>query len=200
MEGFRHISEKLSRSAQEALVKELRFLITIAPFFTPHMPQSGRPMSVRMTSLGRFGWYASRSGYEYLELHPITGLPFPDIPDSLLNLWRDIAPGEADPDSCLVNYYGPSAKMGLHADLDEEDRSAPVVSISLGDTAMFRLGGVKRSDPTRSFKLASGDVMVLEGPMRNAHHGVDRIISGSSTLLDRGGRLNLTLRRVKSVR
>ena len=86
--------------------------------------------------------------------------------------------------------------MGLHQDRDEEDFEAPVVSISLGDTALFRVGGTTRGGKTQSLKLASGDVLVLEGPSRLAFHGIDRVIGGSSTLLKDGGRINLTLRRV----
>jgi alkylated DNA repair protein (DNA oxidative demethylase) len=86
--------------------------------------------------------------------------------------------------------------MGLHQDRDEADFDAPVVSLSLGDTALFRIGGTSRKDPTRSFRLASGDAMVLGGPDRLAFHGVDRIVTGSSDLLPEGGRFNLTIRRV----
>ena len=85
--------------------------------------------------------------------------------------------------------------MSLHQDRDETDFSAPVLSISLGDTAVFRLGGTKRSDPTRSLKLASGDVCRLAGPARLAYHGIDRVLAGSSRLIPGGGRINLTLRR-----
>jgi DNA oxidative demethylase len=100
------------------------------------------------------------------------------------------------PESCLVNYYGPTAKLGLHQDRDERDFDAPVVSLSLGDTCVFRIGGTRRSDPTRTLRLASGDALVLGGDARLAFHGVDRITSGSSMLLPQGGRINLTLRRV----
>jgi len=91
---------------------------------------------------------------------------------------------------------GQGAKMGLHQDRDEADFSAPVVSLSLGDSCLFRVGGTKRSDPTRSFRLRSGDALVLGGGARLAFHGVDRIEPGTSTLLPEGGRINLTLRRV----
>jgi alkylated DNA repair protein (DNA oxidative demethylase) len=96
----------------------------------------------------------------------------------------------------LINYYGHSAKMGLHQDRDEADLSAPVVSLSLGDSCLFRAGGDKRSGPTRSFRLNSGDVLVLGDDARLAFHGVDRIYPGTSTLLAEGGRINVTMRRV----
>jgi len=86
--------------------------------------------------------------------------------------------------------------MGLHQDRDEEDLSAPVLSLSLGDTCLFRVGGTARGAPTRSFRLQSGDALTLGGPARLAFHGVDRVMAGTSTLLTAGGRINLTLRRV----
>ncbi len=98
------------------------------------------------------------------------------------------------PDCCLLNYYGSEARMGLHRDADETDFSWPVVSISLGDSARFRIGGVQRSDPTTSVLLESGDVVVMGGEARLAYHGIDRIRFGSSRLLPSGGRLNMTLR------
>eukprot|EP00439_Symbiodinium_sp_Y106_P088164 s1_g700.t1 len=149
-----------------------------------------------MTNLGPLGWMSDRNGYRYEPTHPITGNPWPPIPDTLLSLWDDLAGYGAPPEACLVNFYGPDAKMGLHQDRDEQPLDAPVLSISLGDTAVFRLGGLERKGATQSFKLASGDVMMLTGPSRLRFHGIDRILPGTSTLLEKRGRLNLTLRRV----
>jgi len=196
IEGARLLPGRLARAEQEALVAELRAIVREAPFFTPVMPRTGRPYSVRMTNCGRLGWVSDRAGYRYQATHPATGRPWPAIPAALLALWDEVTGYVAPPEACLVNFYGAEAKMGLHQDRDEEDFAAPLVSISLGDTGRFRLGGVARSDPTRSFPLASGDVLVLAGPARLAHHGIDRILPGTSTLLADGGRLNLTLRRV----
>ena len=114
----------------------------------------------------------------------------------MLAAWRALAGFDARPQACLINFYGASARMGLHQDRDEQDFSAPVVSLSLGDTGVFRVGGTKRSDPTQTFRLASGDAVVLGGEARLAFHGIDRILPGTSTLLPEGGRINLTLRRV----
>lgn len=118
------------------------------------------------------------------------------MPSVLLNAWAGLAPEAPPPEACLINIYDEAARMGLHQDRDEEELTAPVVSLSLGDTALFRVGGLTRGSPTRSFRLQSGDAMILGGPARLAFHGVDRIVSGSSTLLAKGGRINLTLRRV----
>jgi alkylated DNA repair protein (DNA oxidative demethylase) len=116
-------------------------------------------------------------------------------------LWDDVSGYPHQPEACLINFYGPEAKMGLHQDRDEADFSAPVVSVSLGDSCLFRVGGAKRGDQTRSFRLNSGDVVVLGDEARLAFHGVDRIYPGTSTLLTDdgfvgGGRINLTMRRV----
>jgi DNA oxidative demethylase len=167
-----------------------------APLYTPRMPKSGRPLSVRMTNCGPLGWMTDAGGYRYQRHHPETGEPWPPIPDILLAAWRDLSDYPHAPEACLVNVYGPAARMGLHQDRDEEDMAAPVVSLSLGDSCLFRIGGDWRNDPTRTLRLASGDAVVLGGPARLAFHGVDRIISGTSTLLPEGGRINLTLRRV----
>jgi alkylated DNA repair protein (DNA oxidative demethylase) len=114
----------------------------------------------------------------------------------LLDLWDGVADYPFPPQACLVNYYTGSAKMGLHQDKDEEDFSAPVLSVSLGDTGLFRVGGRSRKDPTKTFELMSGDVVVLGGEDRLAYHGIDRILQGTSDLIPEGGRINLTLRRV----
>jgi alkylated DNA repair protein (DNA oxidative demethylase) len=194
--GLRIVPGYLDRPAQEALLAALRDIVRQAPIYTPRMPKSGQPMSVRMSNCGPLGWVTDETGYRYQPTHPMTGEPWPDMPQQVLAAWRELANYPHLPESCLVNVYGASAKMGLHQDRDEKDFDAPVVSLSLGDTCLFRIGGTKRGDPTRSFRLASGDALVLGGDARLAFHGVDRIIPGTSTLLPDGGRINLTLRRV----
>jgi alkylated DNA repair protein (DNA oxidative demethylase) len=154
-------------------------------------------MSVAITGLGPLSWTSDLDGYRYAAAHPLTDRPWPPMPPILLELWRQFAPGAPEPDACLVNLYRGGARMGLHQDRDEQDFNVPVLSVSLGDTALFRIGGVKRSDPTRSLKLSSGDVCLLTGPARLAFHGVDRVMEGSSTVVPGGGRLNLTLRRAR---
>jgi alkylated DNA repair protein (DNA oxidative demethylase) len=161
-------------------------------------------MSVAMTSAGGFGWVTDRKGYRYEPAHPDTGAPWPPIPESVLAVWRAVAGVVAEPDSCLINHYAGKARMGLHQDKDEADFSIPVVSISLGDPARFRIGGAARADPTRSIRLLSGDVLVMGGAARLLFHGVDRIEPGGDDLLAgvapfEGGRINLTLRRAQPV-
>ncbi|MBA4796849.1 MAG: alpha-ketoglutarate-dependent dioxygenase AlkB [Rhizobiales bacterium] len=195
--GLRYLPGRLSRPEQEGLVEIIRQVVAEAPLYVPVMPGSGRPMSVRMTNCGPLGWVTDKErGYRYQATHPVTGLAWPAIPQVLLDLWRDISGHPKDPEACLVNFYADDAKMGLHQDRDEADFSAPVLSISLGNTCLFRIGGLARTDRTKSLKLESGDVFLLGGEGRLCFHGVDRIYPGTSTLLKSGGRINLTLRRV----
>lgn len=194
--GLRYLPGFLDKSAQLELVERLRAAVAEAPLFTPVMPRTGRPFSVRMTNLGTLGWVSDRAGYRYQPNHPETSQPWPPIPDLVMNVWRAVSVYPHPPEACLVNFYAAGTKMGLHRDADEEDFSAPVVSISLGDTAVFRIGGAERGGKTETVKLASGDVLVMGGPSRLSYHGIDRVLTGTSTLLKDGGRINLTLRRV----
>ena len=194
--GVIHFPGWLDRAAQEALVGSLREVATSAPFFTPRMPKTGKPFSVKMTNCGALGWVSDERGYRYQPLHPESGMPWPPMPDVLTRAWADLADYPHQPEACLVNFYGSAAKMGLHQDHDEQDFDAPVLSISLGDTGVFRVGGTTRGGPTISVKLQSGDALSFGGPARLAFHGIDRIIPSTSTLLPQGGRINLTMRRV----
>jgi DNA oxidative demethylase len=194
--GVTHHPGWLDRPAQEALVAALREAAKAAPFFTPVMPRSGTPFSVRMTNLGPLGWVSDIKGYRYQPQHPETGAPWPAMPEVLDRAWAQLADYPHPAQACLVNFYGEAAKMGLHQDRDEQDFDAPVLSLSLGDGAMFRIGGVAKGGPTHGVRLESGDALVFGGPARLAWHGVTKIFAGSSTLLPQGGRINLTMRRV----
>ncbi len=194
--GFRHIPGFLDAESQQALLSALREIIVEAPLFRPLMPRTGRPFSVKMTNCGPLGWVSDLGGYRYQPVHPETGRPWPKMPPIVLEAWTTLSGYAHPPEACLINSYAAGARMGLHQDRDEADFSAPVVSLSLGDEAVFRVGGTRRDDPTRSFRLKSGDAVVLGGAARLAFHGVDRVLAGSSTLLPEGGRFNLTLRRV----
>jgi alkylated DNA repair protein (DNA oxidative demethylase) len=187
--------ERFSKADQRTLLDDVFARAVEAPFYRPAMPQTGNPFSVEETNFGPLGWVSDRTGYRYQATHPVTAGPWPDIPSALVALWREIA-GAPDPECCLVNLYRDGARMGLHQDKDERALSAPVVSVSLGDEALFRIGGQARREPTRSVSLSSGDVVMFGGPARLAYHGIDRIRAGSSSLVPGGGRINLTLRRV----
>jgi alkylated DNA repair protein (DNA oxidative demethylase) len=198
---MQYFPQALDREAQSALLAAVRVIVAEAPLYTPAVPRSGKPMSVRMTNCGPLGWVTDKErGYRYQATHPVTGKPWPAMPRMLLELWSRLANYPPPPEACLVNYYAHGARMGLHQDRDEEDFAAPVLSISLGDTAVFRVGGRSRKDPTARYELKSGDIVVLGGEDRLAFHGIDRVLPGSSDLLAEGGRFNLTLRRVTKPR
>ncbi|MGE5510947.1 MAG: alpha-ketoglutarate-dependent dioxygenase AlkB family protein [Bacteroidota bacterium] len=197
-EGFRHLRSYLDRSRQAALLGDIRAVVAEAPLYVPAMPRSGKPLSVRMTNCGALGWVTDKErGYRYQTVHPLTGRAWPPIPQRLFDLWADVADFPAPPEACLVNFYSADAKLGSHRDEDEEDFAAPVVSVSLGDDAVFHIGGLRRTDPKTRIALRSGDVVILGGSSRLAYHGVDRVLAGTSHLLAEGGRINLTLRRVR---
>lgn len=196
-QGVRHLPGVFDAARQRTLLDEIREVVRQAPLFTPRMPRTGKAFSVRMTNCGSLGWVSDAAGgYRYQATHPETGLPWPPVPPSLLDLWRAEAAYPAPPEACLVNFYADGAKMGSHQDRDEQVFDAPVVSVSLGDDATFHVGGLKRSDPKSRVRLRSGDVLLLAGDSRLAYHGIDKVFAGTSTLLKDGGRINLTLRRV----
>lgn len=196
IDGFRFLPEYFDRPAQTSLLAEVLSLLDDNPLYRGSMPRSGKPLCVRNTNLGPLGWVSDIKGYRYQPTHPVTGKPWPPIPQVLLDLWSDVANDAAPPQACLVNWYEAGSRLGLHVDADESAKAAPVVSVSLGSRALFRLGGLERKSPTSSMRLASGDVVVLGGTSRQAYHGVDRIYPDTSTLVPGGGRINLTLRRV----
>ena len=194
--GFLHIPAALDQARQERLAALVDGVIQRAPLYAPTMPGSGRPFSVRMTNCGPLGWVSDAAGYRYQPTHPVTGAPWPEMPEMLIELWRQHAQWPAPPEACLVNHYTAGTRLGSHRDQDEEDLEAPVLSISLGADAVFHVGGPKRADPKCRVTLRSGDVVVLAGASRRAFHGIDRILADTSALLTGGGRINLTLRRV----
>lgn len=196
-DGVSFRPQHFSQRAQLQLLDAVRDVVAVAPYFQPTMPRTGRAFSVEMTNAGGLGWVSDRDGYRYQARHPVTGRAWPPIPDMLLQLWAEIAPDAPPPEACLINLYRGRAKLGSHVDRDEQTFAAPVVSVSLGDDAVFHLGGLKRADPKLRLTLRSGDVIAFGGPARLIHHGIDRVIAGTSDLLaPEGGRINLTLRRV----
>ncbi len=139
--GVRHLPGYFDRTRQEALVEDIRAVVAKAPLYVPEMPRTGKPMSVRMTNCGSLGWVTDKArGYRYQPTHPATGEPWPAIPEALTTLWDTVSGAPKVPEACLINFYGETAKMGLHQDRDEDDRSCPVVSVSLGDDCLFRIG------------------------------------------------------------
>lgn len=192
LRGFDIRKQYLNTQAQNEVLQAVRTVAETAPVFSPMTPY-GKPMTVRMTSAGKYGWFSDASGYRYVRTHP-SGAAWPDIPSQILDIWRAVSGVDRLPDCCLVNFYGEDARMGLHQDRDEADFRWPVVSVSLGDDGLFRIGNTTRGGQTESVWLQSGDVVVMGGAARLTYHGVDRIKFGTSSLLPKGGRINLTLR------
>ncbi len=199
-DGIKHIPQYLDLPRQMSLLEEVRAIVREAPLYQPVMLGTGKPMSVQMTNCGALGWFTDKQGgYRYIDHHPFTAQNWPPIPESLLSIWREFASQTVMPEACLINFYANDAKMGLHQDRDEKALDCPVLSISLGADCLFRVGGLQRGDKTQSFRLSSGDIVVIGGENRLAYHGVDRIYPHTSDLLKNGGRINLTLRRVNPV-
>jgi len=198
-QGFAHYPLYFSLAQQHALIDAVKQGAAQAPFFIPAMPRTGTPMSVALSNFGSLGWVSDKEGgYRYEPEHPKNGAPWPELPELLGNLWDTVTDYPARPEATLINWYKPEklSKMGMHIDNDENDLRAPVVSVSLGDPAMFRIGGPKRGGPTQGLKLFSGDVVVLSGAARLCYHGVSKVFYGETALIPKGGRINLTMRRV----
>jgi len=188
-----------ARTVQHDLLRALDEIIAQAPFRHMSTP-GGFEMSVAMTNCGDCGWITDRGGYRYGADDPVSGKPWPAMPP----VFRELA-GQAAaqggfakfvPDACLVNRYEPGARMSLHQDRDEQDFSAPIVSISLGLPAIFLFGGLKRSDKPARYRLEHGDVVVWGGPSRLFFHGVAPLADGEHALLGRK-RINLTFRKAR---
>ena len=198
--GAFHFTHQLSIAAQVALVARCRALVDGAvPAYVP-VVRGGGKMHVRMLSLGRH-WNGKTYRYE-THRSDFDNLPAPPLPPDFARLASDIARSAGmtlAPDLCILNYYDADGRMGLHQDKDESERSIaaglPVVSISLGDTARFMFGGLRRKDPVESRLLESGDAFVFGGPARLRHHGVSRIVPDTAPPeLGLAGRFNLTFR------
>ncbi len=198
--GFDYFPNYYSRLEQEDLLNDIRHIVKEAPLITPIMPKTGKEMSVRQTNCGELGWVTDKEqGYRYQKNHPITGKTWPDIPPSLQNLWQKLSGFPQPAEACLINFYAPQARMGMHQDKDEMELNAPVISISLGDSCLFRIGTTEKQGKTHSLRLNSGDVIMFGGKARLAYHGVDRIYPNTSTLLKVPHRVNLTLRRISPI-
>ncbi|MDN5869771.1 MAG: DNA oxidative demethylase AlkB [Nitrococcus sp.] len=180
-----------------ALIAALDPIIAAAPFRHMLTP-GGRRMSVAMTNCGGNGWITDRSGYRYTPFDPITQCPWPRMPAAVVNLAARAAraggfPGFT-PDACLINRYRPGAQLTLHQDKDERDFSAPIVSVSLGLSAVFLFGGLRRRDRPRRIHMDNGDVAVWGGTARLAYHGIAPLADGEHALTGHC-RINLTLRK-----
>ena len=193
IEGLDYFPNYLSEEQIDILRKDVNFALTKAPLFRPTMPKTGRDFSVKMSNMGNIGWVSDKNdGYRYQSYHPDTRKKWPKISDNILDIWYKVTNLKTSPDCCLINHYDSKSKMGLHVDNDEKDFSYPVLSISIGNSALFRFGGLKRSDKTRSIKLNNGDVLMMSGQARLIYHGIDKTYLSNQF----DNRINLTLRKI----
>jgi len=178
------------------LWQSLQALQQSAPLRTLYTP-GGQPMSVRTSNCGTYGWISDRRGYRYTQRDPETGQAWPAMPTAFLQLAQAAAQAadypDFHPDSGLINYYQIGTKMGLHQDKDEQELSAPIVSVSLGLSATFLFGGKQRRDKPQRIALSHGDIVVWGGETRLNFHGVTPIKAGEHPLTG-ACRVNLTFR------
>jgi alkylated DNA repair protein (DNA oxidative demethylase) len=191
--GFTLLKGYLDRAQQEILVSELRQVVKQSPLYTPTL--GGNPFNLKMTNCGELGWIVENDEYKYIDKHPVTGKPWLPIPNSLIQLSRELLGDRLKPQSCLINLYSEHSKLGLHVDKTEKV-SKPILSISLGDDAVFLMGRIKKSQKVEKLLLQSGDIVILADEARSSYHGIEKINFRSSDLLKNGGRLNLTIRQV----
>jgi DNA oxidative demethylase len=204
-EGITILESFVNHDEQSRLLELCRQVAREAPFVQPTMPRSGTPFKLRVTSCGTVGWFSDRDGFRYLDKHPETHRPWAAMPEEFLQLAQQAAAcaGEKDylPDTCLINFYpAQTGRLGLHVDDTEEDRRTAIVTLSLGDSCIFAIGGATASAKPQSVQLASGDIVVMHGAGRNLYHGVEGLIAGTSSLLKNGGRISLTFRRARKRR
>ena len=197
-EGLSLFSGVVDLPGQRRLFVALEEVLKAAPPIQ-NRTKGGGQTSAAMTNCGDVGWWSDAKGYRYTAASPATGLPWPPIPKAFSELiqvvtaksqWPDFRP-----DACLINWYGAGAKMGLHQDRDEADFFQPIVTVCLGDSADFMVGGFARSDKATALKVHSGDVLIMGGASRMRFHGIRKIYPGTSPLAEIVGRYSLTFRK-----
>jgi alkylated DNA repair protein (DNA oxidative demethylase) len=186
-----------ARSEAAALLAAVDEIQRAAPFRHMVTP-GGFKMSVALTNCGPLGWTTDRRGYRYTPTDPETGLPWPRMPQTFAALARvaahEVGFEDFVPDACLMNRYLPGSKMSLHQDKDERDFTAPIVSVSLGMSALFLFGGHERAARAARIPLHHGDVVVWGGEDRLRYHGLLRL-EGEPHPLIGAQRINLTFRK-----
>jgi len=197
LSGFFHAPGFLSLDEQKELLELARGIHEVAPLRLPTLT-NGTPLKLTLTNCGALGWWADRLGYRYVERQPGSDEPWPPIPDRLLALSARalelVALPEMRIDNCLINRYREGGSLGMHVDRTEQDRRAPIISLSIGADAEFILQDA--NDQKHVSILRSGDLVVQSGRSRGWLHGIKRIMPTMPNLCRDGGRLNFTLRKV----
>jgi alkylated DNA repair protein (DNA oxidative demethylase) len=182
----------LDRETQQRVLGQLLAVLNKARLFRPRARGTGQPMKVRVSAAGRLGWIGDETGYRYTPKQA-SGDPWPDMPEE----WRAIADRVAGPhpwDSAIINWYDPTASLGFHQDLSEYDRTLPIVTISIGDSASWAIKAHDEDKPSRCV-IDSGAVTLLAGPTRLYFHSIERIIAAEMlSPLKRRGRYSITIR------
>lgn len=197
--GTVHHSAFITEGDQVRLVELCKQLVAKFPLMQP-VTKAGFPLSLKVTSWGKAGWFGSEGSYRYITRH-VNGKPFPEIPqfinDLMMTAARNAGFSPFELETVLLNYYPrPTGKLGRHQDVTEEDRVSPIITISLGDACVFNVGSEDYAEKGTDVELRSGDVVVMGGLSRLAYHGVVRLIPDTSGLLKSGGRISLTGRKV----
>jgi alkylated DNA repair protein (DNA oxidative demethylase) len=194
------IARNLSIDEQGQILETCQTVIEEAPLFIKTMP-GGAAFRYRCTSAGSYGWISDKKGFRYVDAHPVTSLPFPQMPPLIEKIAIETVSQyglHIRPESALINWYDHDGTLGLHQDKTEISR-APVVSISIGDDCVFIVGGLKRTDKKREFILKSGDVLIFGAEDRLIFHGVKKILPKTAPPelgLKQAGRWNITVRQV----
>lgn len=199
--GFHHLKAWLPPAAVGEFIEGARIVCLDAPLLQPTMPD-GTPLSVKVASAGACGWWADRKGYRYVDKHPKTGKPFPAIPANLaayaLGALTAVGLPPMRLDTMLINFYDDLAKLGLHVDRTEDDRTAPIVSFSVGADAVFLMGTWDKAGKTTQHILSTGDLVIQSGDSRQSFHGIKKLLPTMPNPLKHGGRLNFTFRKVRA--
>ncbi len=193
---------EIPKKKQINLANDVSFIIKKSPLFRPRFPRFNNPFKILITNAGEWGWISDKYGYRYTENHPKTKKCWPPIPNNFVELWKKYSQCLHLPNSCLINLYSyPDSALGLHQDKDENDFSFPVLSISLGCSAIFKYG--KERNRLYDICLTSGSIVVMRDESRLNYHGVSRILKTKNNILEESkldylpsdARINITLRR-----
>ena len=196
------LSDRLTLSMQKSMAEEISQIVSKSPFFVPRMPRWNKPLGMNITNAGEWGWNADKSGYSYIKKNPKNKKEWPEIPRIFLDAWKNFSGSLDIPNNMLINLYEKNnAKLGLHQDKDENDLSIPIVSISLGNSAIFNYG--KKKNSLKKVLLTSGSIVVFTPETRLFYHSISKVYKEDSQLfryfnfpnIPRNSRINITLRK-----
>jgi len=196
-DGLIYKENYLNIIQQEKIFDTIKILKKSAPF-RKLTTKSGKSFSAKITNCGDYGWWSDLKGYRYTKTDPDTNLPWPPMPKYLLNTIKNFVKTSNykyfSPNSCLINFYESNDKMGIHQDKDEVNLKHPIITISIGASADFIIGGFSRSEKKMVLNLKSGSILILGGKSRMRFHGIKKIHNHTSPIFSLKGRISLTFR------